>query len=106
MRTTPSAVFVDTVSSWLYWNTPILLPYKSSARRTALSQHTLTLNGMGHQRNRRTSRRLAYVREGRDLRHFANRVEGAGQSDGREAPCGRLMPGLPQMGLLLQRVKG
>lgn len=46
MRTTPSAVFVDTVSSWLYWNTPILLPYKSSAPRTALSQYSLTLNSV------------------------------------------------------------
>ena len=103
MRTTPSAVFVDTVSSWLYWNTPILLPYKSSARRTALSQYTLTLNGMAIRQDRRTSRCLAYVREGRDLRHFDNRVGGAGQCDGREAPCGRLMPGLPQMGLCWSR---
>ena len=46
MRTTPSAVFVDTVSSWLYWNTPILLPYKSSARWTALSQNSLALSGV------------------------------------------------------------
>jgi len=76
--TTPSAVLVETVSSWLYWNTPTLLPYRSSARQGGRS--AAARGGVSCQVRpsgpARTPRRLANVVERRDLRHLAGRALG------------------------------